>query len=1672
MTNKDTEIIFPVSANLPTIYTAAHFFSGIPIIKNIILYNVGNNLCEDLCIEIIGRSTNGEILNFRTEKKDFRCSDCISENSDVMILNLEKYKILPNADFMHNLTINTSARIRITVFLGESVSSTVCNIKISPFGHVCPEMPPELLCTYVLPDCEFAVKAEKKLAAQTKKLSEKHARPAPKPLLFAEALAYIMQGAKLSYSAVHREMLDGDCIIRDPDVLTESNKRSVSQTEAALLYCSCAERCGLRPGIVFLRKGAGSVKVLISIGLGDYYAGSPVSESISELRERILDREIFIFDVLGLLGTEKTDFARNVTETTNLVLKSSSTLAFSVDVYTSRLCGVSSLRPYDGAVAKDIYGGYESISDAVQRIDKNANAVSLYGYSPYSHTSLGLCISDTIPLFGQEYTLSPLDDEIICQEPDSFLSFSGFTPKNLSEHPRNITEQSIFNSKLSELTSKVCTSLKKGSIYVYPSKYILSCEKPVPERIRDEVLSDSMKLCETVKFSSYHNGSTAIYAAVGIVRITEDSNTYYAPCAYVPCEILFENGTVKLKFGTGKTIFNRSLRSFVERLTGASFSTRENELLADPAYGIAIEQDERIRSIKLWHEVYRSICEDYPDSISFINNTLVCTFDLSYTLMRDCLERADGKKFEEYLESGKYIRDENAPGFYGRFEATLPFDAPAESDNAVKAAENNSIVISGVHGTGKKKTVGNIIARAALSQDDILVLSKYSESLDSLYDTMKSKDIAELCLKVSDAESTKKQILADIEKMSSEPEYPHDSGSGDAAILEHGLAVYADDIYSEFGFGYSLYDCINEYCKCDLICNDPPIQLRADISDLSKDNIKKLFDIADRLTEKAKKIYGMCTKGIADISPYLRHIKNTNEITKTISALFADTEEQLLIFSEKSAFARNCLGISDSTIQDVRTLLSLGEFLELIMKSGIDFLPEELLSGSTYRSAKEIEKVCAIIDEICHVNSFLTDVSDRIASISCTELYIKWRDSENNPFVKNSISHEIKKYLPEKSKPGTKEIDELLEKLARREELENELSYLAAEAKATLGGLWQGNKTDTEKARRVAAFAMSADLCIKKLFRNSIDNNAIRGGITKLIVTLSEDTEANADFICAVGAFRKLSSGKRGLFEQISLELCQDLYELRFENGILSSNGMAKMLRNFRDNLEPLFYIHELNAVKKEAVSAGLSGAAAYIEDHGTYKNAATVIYKSLYLSFANYIISSKTHPEGKTLFEKYERFKEAHDTEKKFAAYNLICAHRRRFKDYTADDEGKSELYALRESLYDKTSTVYDILGKHHKLLKVMYSAVFATTVCAYGLESYPGTLILLDCEKTDAAEGLPLCANFDKCIFITSPLERIGSIMSSLPLELPAFKLARVLCEKNGNIASFARSLYKDSLTVCCPERSADNVHFIKCSSGLYDKNTGANRIEALQVCETAFAATEKYGFDNVGIISMTTAQTSEIVNGLGVLANKYHNTAITKIPVRSIGSIGDFSKDCIILSVSFGKNIYSITRSFGITDDISLLHSGSPISLCELLCCNKELYVVTSAEPEDIMTDNLCSGAGTIAALLTFAKYSAVPHDLFADKTKSSGSGIEEYLRAKISEKYPNLAVRCSDGIITVGDVALIYENGYARDVYDKLLLPLTEATSRGYSAEFSDICSLIKPYRTAYDTVSEK
>ncbi len=1639
MNQNFTETVFGISANLPKVYTASHFFCGIPMLKSMLLRNVPQNVSDELILSITGTMGDVKVIDFTVSIPDFSATDYVCDNSPVFPLNLEHYRILPESDFINSITAKVSVKIQVSASFSGHTASDFASVRFFPLGQQSFEATPELLCSYVLPGCDFALRASRTAIALSKEIASARYKNAPVQLPLSEAIFSVILEEKLTYLATMREAYDAECTLRNPDDILASNIKSVSLTEAALIYCSCAERCGLHPSIIFLRKGAGSVRVLIGIELKPRSEKNVISESISELREKILAKEILVFDVFGLLGTEDTDFLRNVSETTALVFKTSSSLAFSADVFYARACGIGSLRPYSGTGTGNAYGSFESISVSIKKIETCELDNILHGYSPYSTPSLGLAVSKDALTDGATYTLTALDDEIFTLEPDTISLITSFDGNYPAEKARNNSEQAQYLSRLESLRRKLNDNEKKGILHAYPTGYMLKCEKPSFERTRDEFAQDAARILEEVKLSEIKGGSMGVYAVLGIVELTVKDETLFVPCMYVPCRLAQCDGLLKLTYKTEKAVFNRSLYNYLFE----NCSCNDDTLIYK---GDACDND--------CIEIFRELVSKCDGKIRLHSDILLSCFDLSYTFMRECLEQADGRKFEKYIESGKYESETDGQKITGRIESTLPFDCPSNLRRAVKCAEKDSVIISGPAGTGKKKAVANIISRAALRSDGVLVCSRYSDSLYSLYDTMEEASLGELCLIAGDSEETKNRIIKDLEKKEMEPDIPAAMVRGDISSLENELAIYENEMYCEYDFGYSLYDCVNEYCKYDLESSESPIEVASEIGNLSKEGARELFEISDKLFENALKV-SVVLGGASISSCGLGHIRATSEIRKAHALVLEQASHQLDAFWEKSSFARTTLGISDKTITDLRALVALGEFFELIIKSGIDYIPDGLLSTGTYRKADIIEKACEILREISEIDSRLVDSSIRIPPSFCTVLYRKWCDAENNPFVKNSISHELKKYLPEKTKLSSKEIGELLELLCRKEALEIELAEISEEASAALGLAWRERNTDIEKARRICSFALSADNCIKRIFRNGNDHlSDMQGGLSQLISSLIEDKSENANFVLALSALKKLmgESAKSGLLYEISETLSVDLYDIKFQNGILGKNGICSLFDTWRKNTQAICLIPEYNVAKKSAISKGLSKFVSALED-GLSEKSGMLLKKSLFAAFARHIISGKDCFSKADITEKYAEYRELYFAEKKLAAYNLLSLHRKKFSDYVSSPEGKSELYALRESLADKSVTTHELISRHSMILKEMYSALLMQSTDAYRLKNYPQTLILFDSEQTTAAQALPLCANFDKCIFISTPFENGANILSALPLGIPQIKLTDVLCEKNGHIAAFISDIFYGGSRTCIRETDSQSVRFVKCTAGLYDKNSCTNKIEAVMACETALLYAKEYGFEKVGIIAFTPNQVVEINQSLKLLSNKYSDSRINEIPARYIGSIGDFSKDFIVLCVTFGKNIYSITRSFGILDDTGLLLSGGPSVLGKLLCAKKSLIVVSSLEPEEIPQDGGLSGAMTTRKMLGFAKYCA------AYNVSSTKTSISEKLEKDYLQEADSHFIRHYDGVTTIGNMALIYENGYIKDAYDRIILPEKEFASHGYTTRYVSIKEIL-------------
>jgi hypothetical protein len=212
----------------------------------------------------------------------------------------------------------------------------------------------------------------------------------------------------------------------------------------------------------------------------------------------------------------------------------------------------------------------------------------------------------------------------------------------------------------------------------------------------------------------------------------------------------------------------------------------------------------------------------------------------------------------------------------------------------------------------------------------------------------------------------------------------------------------------------------------------------------------------------------------------------------------------------------------------------------------------------------------------------------------------------------------------------------------------------------------------------------------------------------------------------------------------------------------------------------------------------------------------------------------------------------------------------------------------------------------------------------------------------------------------------------------------------------------------------------------------------------------------------MALTASQAAEIMQILGVLSAKHANPLISTIPVRYIGKAGDFSKEVIVLSATFGKNVYSVTRSFGILDEYAKTNNvpendGIAAIIEELLSCGEKLYVVSSVEPSDILTDTLGGGAAVFAALLAFARYGVIPRKLESSPHRLCG-GIERTLGLGLCEDASE-KITVKDGVIRCCDKAIIYNDTPDVPCFDRVILRYDEYTRRGCEVRFLPTAELL-------------
>ncbi len=1623
------EKTFDFHAPFVKVYTGAHFHSGIPMLDRIVLAGLPKGYTADLAISILGIAGNTQALKFSANIPAFSPAEC-SFDSDCAVLNLRSYRITPEKNFIESLSQKTELKLYVKLSFGEYICSKAYTSRLLPFGYLSEDMPYELLCTYVMPGSDNV----RRIAKAASSAAKKDKSPYPFALRCARAIFSQLISENLTYLAASKEFGDGECVIRDIDTVLSSPIKNLSLTETALLFCACAEKCGISSDIIFLRKGAGALGVLVGINV-ESDTHFTTSESILLLRDMILSKKLFAFDVQSIPGSSEADFSKCVSETTTQIFKSSSSLSFMVNVEAARAVGVVSLRPAFNASMEGISSGFDGATQAVADIYGKDFENTMRSFSPYTSCAVGIAPDAAKLTFGKEYTLSVLDNEIFSKSPDSVALFTSFSGKYPPRKSRNNNEQAQYSAVIGSLRDSIRDKVSRDIISAYPLKYMLTCEKPSFDIIRREFVSETDRLISHAVLSEISGRFSDIYAICGVVEFLDDSKVKFAPCSFVPCKLKKEEGAVKLTYGTETAIENKSLISHITATLGEN---PNKDLFPGELY-----------------EYFLMLSEKYPDKIKYHPDLLISSFDLSHTLMRGCVENSTGASFEEVLECGKYEAKNTVRQDIGRYRATLPFYSPSQILRGVKSAEADSTVLCGEVGTGKELAVANFISRAALFNENILVSSIYADSLHTLYGMFQKEGLSEICLPLTSKENMREKILADIEKYESEPEYPFAPTLGDVALLEDSLDTINEELYSEHSFGYSLFDCINKYNEYDLLCpQENIIGIDTELEAIGKNDVAALCEISEKIVNSAEKIVSHLN-GETITECGLATIKTTHPISAGTRQTLSHAIDEISQFYEKSADAAGILGISDASLPDMRSFIAFGEFLELILKSGVTYIPDMLFSASTYRLAKESLKFCDSLDELTKIKEILSGADTRLYTVGKDQLQKKWSTSEANPFAKKNIAQEICGYFPEKEKLSIKEAGKIINALMRKSELEEELSLLSEDALACLGKVYNGTETDVETARSICNFAISADSLIKKIFRHAQWRpDSFCAGVANLISSLAEENPARTDFILAVSAFKKLSVGtfSEGLLQDISKEFSCDLYDLKFENGVLGKDGISKYLSTLLDNFSACELLPEYNKIKKSAASLGISSFISCAEESASFELLVPVFKKSIFHALASFIMSGKDcFSQGGDIAEKYLEYSRLCEHERKLAGYNLMLARRKNIMGYINSTEGKNELSKLTSSLEDHTISPTELFSRHFEILSHMYCAFFVSAPLSLSLSRYPATLILMDSEKTDANMAIPLCARFEKCIFSGAKGEAKGSIMSAIPEGIQRVNLTEILPGALGHTCAFICDIFSRSMSYVC-ECDNSAVKFIKCSGGLYDKNTCTNRIEAIKVCETAVEGAKTYGLDNVAILAMTEGQVLEIRTGLSLIAKKMGKAEIAQIPVRYIGSVGNLAKNCIVLSTVFGKNIYSITKSFGVLDN------NEANVLYKLLLGGKSLYVVSGIEPEEIMTDGAFAGAGALSSLLYFAKHCSVINPFGRNITSLPESSTRIALEQQMTAQYGETAKR-HENSITSGNHAIIFEDKYVRYAYDRIAFAHRELEDRGYKTSFLSICDAI-------------
>ena len=1365
--------------------------------------------------------------------------------------------------------------------------------------------------------------------------------------------------------------LDKRQTVKAPGKLLEMSSVISTPIELAVLFCSCAERAGLDPVIIFSRAVNGIAGVYCGIWINKQF-DTVLSESLSMLRGAIAGKEILVFDPVIASSAQNVDIELAADTASEFFMRASTELLFVLDVKNARKHGIY---PMSGRIA-------DASTDISPDDRKNARSIMADIYS-------GLLEKPVFKLLHGEYGayeyLPLISEDILSVINSARENRVAFKPLEISEKI----------GKFAGLTDNFCSfALKDEKVVSYNKSEKDEVMKALSGFKSRIALSKAVNT--GVYESSFHKSASKMafskddnaYLAVGFLRIyegAENTPRFFPLCFLKVC--------VDSRYGYGFRI--ESERPVINTLL-VSYLVRHDVNTSD------IESIPRVFELfeKLASSASKNDDEDIFKSSEIIREAALIYADLSDFLLWDELRRSAkvmlrSEQFRKLLSPERNMRIDAYDDDY-----VFPLYMPDSSNRAL--LYDGNVIVKGISGAEKLDLIANKVSYNLSGGKRTLIASQSKEFSDASLARISDAGMANASLVISE-DTTVSEVIENIEKKCEElKELSSDSASPiskELADVSDKLMTYERNLTKQDPLlGISVLEAIESYASAGEGISDIP-ELEIDeeaFSGITQEKFYSYFRTAEKLISVAKE--ALETAGLPRSAPLSLHplylVRPSGELDKefvltVIDRILPVLSEYREVFFEESRE----LGMDITDIKDITAAGALNELYRHIISSRDVEIPFDVsaMDISSFASDTDrISKTKARMENIEYQLRFLNkELFDDIDIILPGYNYSS--DGTDTNFLKKFILRKNNKdvllqYVSSENRSefyqrDTEDIFKLLDEYLR-------LKKSIGDSSASL--------TTDENAVRIARLISDIKEQLLKIYPSYtgddtfIDRKA--GRILGYIRKISSDPAVSKKLTVARARFAEVYSDNECLLERLSSHIGASFSSLRFENGLLNYDGLSLYLRKLAENLPFTSEWEKWLEAEKQATPA-IASFARYICEKGAGNDVDKLFAKSL------------IKPAIKYLTDKYElsgdigpierakaKYPSLLNRAREISANNAKIAYEQRLKHY-AETENISAM------LEDRDISLAAFVNKYADIITHFYPCVFVKNkeVTKYfGIDAKFDTVIFDDYAGSGML-NMPLAALTDNLIAL-SFTEKQSEFADTLSYA------GALICNVSygASKSNQMMSSFFGKNSVCCSRTDNKVVQIASVNGSMRRSTDMANPKEADTCVAKAFELLSK-GLGKVGIFAFTSGQYAYIRHSMSILAEK--NDEARDMMASGAIKVYDASVPCFDkldgAVISFGaapdkNSVVGPNCGFG----ASGASYGSLANIGNILCDN--LIFVTSLGMKELSKYRRISfDFEKMYYLFLFALYGALP------LSKNTEYGI---LQKKLLEQYENYVYSC--------------------------------------------------------------